>query len=118
PAELELDIVNTSNVIEGVSARVDGLPADHVSARPLVLPLFPDASGRITLTLGVPEAFPAGRHDVHVEVVAHSPRAGRVPSPAVMRPGQHAAPPSDPLENDPSISAAARVDIAVEVRPR
>ena len=63
-----MDVVNTGAVIDGVTARVVGLPDRHVTSRPAVLPLFPDSAGRLTLTLDLPTGFPAGRHPVTVEV--------------------------------------------------
>lgn len=72
-AEVGLDIVNTGDVIDGITARVVGLPAHHVSSRPAVLPLFPESSGRMTLVLGLPAAFPAGTHPVTVEVRSRQP---------------------------------------------
>jgi hypothetical protein len=65
---VDLDIVNTGPVIDGITARVIGLPEPQVSTKPPVLALFPEATGRMTVNLGVPSAFPAGRHPVTVEV--------------------------------------------------
>src|SRR6185312_1196050 len=67
-ADIGVDVVNTGAVIDGVTARVVGLPDRHVTSRPAVLPLFPDSAGRLTLTLDLPAGFPAGRHPVTVEV--------------------------------------------------
>src|SRR6478736_5212276 len=67
-ADIGVDVVNTGAVIDGVTARVVGLPDHHVTSRPAVLPLFPDSAGRLTLTLDLPAGFPAGRHPVTVEV--------------------------------------------------
>ena len=67
-ADIGVDVVNTGAVIDGVTARVVGLPDRHVTSRPAVLPLFPDSAGRLTLTLDLPTGFPAGRHPVTVEV--------------------------------------------------
>ncbi|WP_448071459.1 carboxypeptidase regulatory-like domain-containing protein [Georgenia yuyongxinii] len=66
--EIPIDVVNTGAVIDGVSARVIGLPAEHVTTHPAVLPLFPDASGRLVVRLDLPGSFPAGTHPVTVEV--------------------------------------------------
>ena len=74
-AEVHLDVVNTSGVIDGVSARVIGLDTGHVSANPPLLPLFPNSEGRLTLTLGVPATFPAGRHPVTVELASRTESA-------------------------------------------
>lgn len=67
-ADVTLDIVNTSEVIDGVSAHIVGLDDRNVTSRPMMLPLFPDASGQITLTVHLPQTFPAGRHPMTVEV--------------------------------------------------
>src|SRR5690606_30780778 len=40
----------------------------HATARPSVLPLFPDATGRLVVQLDLPTTFPAGTHPVTVEV--------------------------------------------------
>jgi hypothetical protein len=69
--QIVVDVVNTAQVIDGVSARIIGLPQQYVRAEPLLLPLFPDASGRLTLSLTVPPSHPAGRHPLTVEVVSH-----------------------------------------------
>ncbi len=66
-----VDVVNTGAVIDGVSARLVGLPEQYVSVQPAMLPLFPDASGRVTLSLDIPPTLPAGRHALSVEVVSH-----------------------------------------------
>lgn len=73
-AALVVDVVNNADVIDGVSARVIGLPPQLVTADPPVLPLFPDAGGRMTLSLAVPATLPAGRHPFTVEVVSHGAR--------------------------------------------
>lgn len=72
-ADITLDVINTGQVIDGVTARILGLPEDHVSSRPPVLPLFPDTAGQMTLTLGLPTSFPAGRHPMTVEVQSRQP---------------------------------------------
>jgi hypothetical protein len=73
-ASVDLDVINTGSVIDGITARVIGLPERQVSTSPPVLALFPEATGRLTVNLGVPAAFPAGRHPVTVEV--HSRQDG------------------------------------------
>ena len=74
-AEVTLDVLNTTEVIDGVSARVIGLEPEHVVTRPDTLSLFPDTSGQLTLTLGLPAQFPAGRHAVTVEVASSTAAA-------------------------------------------
>ncbi len=76
-ADITVDVINTGEVIDGVTARVLGLPEQHVSSRPAVLPLFPDAAGQLTLTLALPTSFPAGRHPMTVQV--HSRQMGTAP---------------------------------------
>ncbi len=77
-ADITLDVINTGQVIDGVTARIVGLPEEHVTSRPAVLPLFPDSAGQMTLTLGLPTSFPAGRHPLTVEV--HSRQADTPPA--------------------------------------
>lgn len=69
-AEVVLDVRNTSTIIDGVTTRIIGLPAAGVTSKPMMLPLFPDASGQVTLSVGVPASYPAGRHAVTIEVAS------------------------------------------------
>jgi hypothetical protein len=68
--QLDLDVTNTSDVIDGVTVRVIGLDPEQVTCQPALLPLFPDASGAMRLRIEVPLTFPAGRHPLTVEVVS------------------------------------------------
>jgi len=72
-ADVTLNVVNTGAVIDGITARVVGLPERNVTTRPSLLPLFPDSSGQLTVTLGLPQSFPAGRHPMTVEVLSRQP---------------------------------------------
>lgn len=94
-----VEIVNTGHVIDGVTARVIGLSDEFVTANPALLPLFPDASGQVTLSLAVPQSHPAGRHPLSVEVVSHGARQ-----------------PSQFLDLD--MDVAARPQMSMAVRPR
>jgi hypothetical protein len=94
-----VDIVNTGHVIDGVTARVIGLSDEFVTAHPALLPLFPDASGQMTLSLAVPPSHPAGRHPLSVEVVSHGARQ-----------------PSQFLDLD--MDVAARPQMMMAIRPR
>jgi hypothetical protein len=69
--DVVVDVVNTGSVIDGISARVIGLPDQYVTAEPALLPLFPDSSGSVRLSLSVPATLQAGRHPLTVEVVSH-----------------------------------------------
>jgi len=71
-AEVVLDIRNTTDIIDGVTTRLIGAPAAELTSRPALLPLFPDASGQVTLSVEVPPGHPAGRHPVTVEVGSSS----------------------------------------------
>ena len=63
-------------MIDGITARVVGLPDRNVTSRPQVLPLFPESGGRLTVTLGLPSGFPAGRHPMTVEVWSRQANTG------------------------------------------
>jgi len=67
-ADVDVDVVNTGSLIDGVTARVIGLPEQQVKTHPPVLALFPESVGRLTLSLELPAAYPAGRHPLTVEV--------------------------------------------------
>lgn len=67
-ADVDVDVVNTGRVIDGVTARVIGLDGGHVTTHPPVLALFPESAGRLTVSLQLPSAYPAGRHPLTVEV--------------------------------------------------
>ncbi|MGX7681838.1 carboxypeptidase regulatory-like domain-containing protein [Jatrophihabitans sp. DSM 45814] len=73
-ASVRVEIVNTGKVIDGLTARIIGLPEESVRAEPALLPLFPDATGEVTLSVTVPATHPAGRHPLTVEVVSHGAR--------------------------------------------
>ncbi|WP_436699412.1 carboxypeptidase regulatory-like domain-containing protein [Nocardioides sp. BYT-33-1] len=65
-------VVNTGTIIDGLSARLIGAGGAQVGAEPAMLPLFPEAEGEFELTVHLPEAQPAGRHPLTVEVVSHT----------------------------------------------
>ncbi|MET0524663.1 MAG: carboxypeptidase-like regulatory domain-containing protein [Nocardioides sp.] len=69
--EVRVDVVNTGELIEGVTAHVIGLPDGQISVEPQLLPLFPDSQGQITLSIGVPTHQPAGMHPLTIAVVSH-----------------------------------------------
>jgi len=47
--DVVVDVVNTGDLIDGVTARLVGLADAPVRTEPMVLPLFPGATGQITL---------------------------------------------------------------------
>ncbi|GAA4755293.1 hypothetical protein GCM10023350_45930 [Nocardioides endophyticus] len=69
--EVRVDVVNTGELIEGVTAHLIGLPDGQIAVEPQLLPLFPDSQGQITLTVGVPTHQPAGMHPLTIAVVSH-----------------------------------------------
>jgi len=69
-ADVVLEVRNTSEIIDGVTTRIIGVPVATVTSRPALLPLFPDASGQVTVSVGLPSSYPAGRHPVTVEVAS------------------------------------------------
>lgn len=70
-ATVVLDVRNTGDVIDGVSARVIGLAEEFVRTEPSLLPLFPEAEGQIQVSLAVPATLLAGKHPLTVEIVSH-----------------------------------------------
>jgi hypothetical protein len=68
---IEVDVVNNADLIDGISAHLIGLPDATVVCEPRLLPLFPGASGRITLQVSVPGTLTAGSHPITVEAVSH-----------------------------------------------
>jgi hypothetical protein len=77
-ATVVVDVVNTGEVIDGISANLIGLPVENVTCEPAMLPLFPGARGELTLTLAIPSSHPAGRHPLTVELVSNGARSAAV----------------------------------------
>jgi hypothetical protein len=67
---VDIDVFNTADTIDGITARVIGLDVDWVTSTPAQLALFPDTNGRIQLRISLPPEFPAGDHTVTVEVTS------------------------------------------------
>jgi hypothetical protein len=70
---LDLTITNTSELIDGIAARVVGLDDHLLTCLPALLPLFPEAEGRMTLVLDVPPLFAAGTHDLTATITSSIP---------------------------------------------
>jgi hypothetical protein len=96
--ELAIDVVNTVVVIDALMVRPIGLPEGYLSSHPRVLALFPEAGGRIDVELTTPPTFPAGDHQVEIEV--YSQRG--------LQPAQRI-----PL----TVSIPARPAVTIEARP-
>ena len=69
-ARVEIEVTNTSDVIDGIVAIVDGLNPEWVSTeRPLVR-LFPDTTDTVVIHIDVPRTCRAGDYLVNVHVVS------------------------------------------------
>lgn len=78
-ATVEVEVFNASSIVdefrvELIGPEVDPIRPEWVTAQPARLPLFPNASGVVTLTLDVPAASQllAGRHIIGVRVSSTS----------------------------------------------
>ncbi|MEY2447377.1 MAG: hypothetical protein QOH79_853, partial [Acidimicrobiaceae bacterium] len=67
---VDIDVFNTGDTIDGITARIIGLDLDWVASTPAQLALFPETNGRIQLRITLPPEFPAGDHTVTVEVTS------------------------------------------------
>jgi len=67
---VDIDVFNTGDTIDGVTARIIGLDIDWVASTPAQLALFPETNGRLQLRITLPPEFPAGDHTVTVEVTS------------------------------------------------
>lgn len=67
---VHIAITNTTDVIDGVTAIVDGINPDWVRLERPVVSLFPDSTDRIGLVLDIPSDCPAGDYLVIVRIVS------------------------------------------------
>ena len=67
---VQIDVTNTADVIDGVTAIVDGIDPDWVRLEQPVVSLFPDTSDRLGLILDIPRDCPAGDYLVIVRIVS------------------------------------------------
>jgi len=74
-AGLNLEVVNTSHVIDAVGVEVHGPTAPYVTVSPAPLVLFPEARGTLRVSFHLPEHFPAGRYVVDLVVRGRAPGA-------------------------------------------
>ena len=69
-SRVSIEVTNTGDVIDGVTAIVDGIIPDWVQLeRPLVR-LFPDATDRVSVLLDIPRTCPEGDYLVTVRIVS------------------------------------------------
>lgn len=71
-AEVELQILNTSDVIEQVQVNVLGIEVVSAVSEPVSLTLFPAESARLTLSLQFHRQLPAGQHTAILQVLGRS----------------------------------------------
>jgi hypothetical protein len=68
PTKIPVEVTNTLDVIDGVSASVDGGLGLTTTAEPPLLALFPEDSGTITLELTASRHFPAGSYNLPLDL--------------------------------------------------
>ncbi|MGH9136342.1 MAG: carboxypeptidase regulatory-like domain-containing protein [Acidimicrobiales bacterium] len=96
--ELILEVFNTSGVIDGIMARPVGLDPSWVVSKPAQLALFPESSDTLALEVTLPVDYPAGRHELAIEVSS-------------------SADPSDVEYVAFSIDVSSRADVVVQLEP-
>lgn len=69
-SRVDIAVTNTSEVIDGVTAIVDGINPDWVRLERPLVSVFPDASDSVTLVFDIPPTCPAGDYLVVVHVVS------------------------------------------------
>ena len=70
PVQVEIEVTNTSDVIDGVTVIVDGLDQDWIELRRPIVSLFPDATEVVSFTIHAPPGAMAGDYLVTACVVS------------------------------------------------
>jgi hypothetical protein len=70
PVVLDVDVTNTTDIIDGVTATIEGLDPAWVSLVMPVVSLFPEASSTLSLKIDLPTNCLAGEYLVRVRVVS------------------------------------------------
>ncbi|HEY4331980.1 MAG TPA: carboxypeptidase regulatory-like domain-containing protein [Ilumatobacteraceae bacterium] len=70
PAILDVEVTNTADVIDGITAGIQGLDPSWVSLVVPVVSLFPNSSSRISMRIDLPKNCLAGEYLVSVHVVS------------------------------------------------
>lgn len=93
PVTIEVEVTNTLNAIDGLTARVLGPDGTTTVSDPPILALFPDTTGRIALTISFPLALLAGPRQVGIQVVSavEPDRPTTVPLPLMVLPAPSAS---------------------------
>jgi protocatechuate 3,4-dioxygenase beta subunit len=70
PAVFDIEVGNDADVIDGVTAMVDGVDPSAVRLPIPLLSLFPESTGTLAVHLQLPTTFPAGEHVFTVRVIS------------------------------------------------
>lgn len=68
PAEIRIEVLNTSEVIDGVSIALPNVDPEWITTNSDRQSLFPDATKQLSTLVTVPDNHPAGTYNVQVEV--------------------------------------------------
>jgi hypothetical protein len=68
PSTLDIEVTNTSNIIDGLTAVAIGLDPGWVQLVQPVVTLFPETTGTLTLRFDVPPSCPAGESALTIRV--------------------------------------------------
>ncbi|MFN3254061.1 MAG: carboxypeptidase regulatory-like domain-containing protein [Ilumatobacter sp.] len=69
-AQIEVGVTNTGEVIDGVTAIVDGINPDWVRLERPLVSVFPDATDTVVVVFDIPKSCPAGDYLVVVRIVS------------------------------------------------
>lgn len=69
---IELEVLNTGDVIDQVTVEVDRIDPSRCAQEPAALSLFPGEAATVAVVLRLPQAFPAGFHEMTVTVRGRS----------------------------------------------
>jgi uncharacterized membrane protein len=69
-SRIEIEVTNTSTVIEGVTAIVDGINPEWVRLERPVVSLFPDVTDHVVLVFDIPPTCQAGTYLIDVRILS------------------------------------------------
>lgn len=65
-----IDVTNNADVIDGITAIIDGINPDWIRLDQPLISLFPESSGQLALAFDIPTSCPAGDYLVIVRIVS------------------------------------------------
>ena len=68
PATVELEVVNNGDIIDSIGCEIPSLDRSLYEQHPLSVTLFPQERASVSLSLRFPTAYPAGFHELAIEV--------------------------------------------------